>query len=113
MSFYSDMASTADSLINQFGYSVTIKTPTNTGTVYNPTVTWASATATGLKLSYEKSEIDGNLVQAGDVGFLLKGAAVLDTKCRIVDGTAEYQIITVIPVAPGGAVVIQKIQARR
>jgi len=113
MSFYSDLGLLADGLIDQFGYAVTIKTPTNTGTAYNPTVTWASAAVIGLKLSYSKSEIDGNLVQAGDVQFLLKGGAVLDTKCRIVDGSSEYQIITVSQVAPGGISVIQKAQARK
>lgn len=112
----------AQRLITKFGQTGAIRRTTGTSdpnnTPWDPSDDVATTTdyaCTLAVLGYATREIDGSLIQANDrrVYVSTEGLTVSPgTLDRVVIGTAEYQIINVMPLNPAGTVVYYEIQAR-
>lgn len=113
---YATSKATADRLIERFGQAVTLKRPTNTGTSYNPTVSWASHAGRAVVLNYDNRDVDGTRVLATDKRVMLSKASLSiepGPQDRLVIGGVEHGIVSVMPLAPGGTTLLYEIQARR
>ena len=116
MAFYEEMADTASDLIEEFGQAGALRRTVNSGTAYNPTLTPTDHACTLVVSEYKNFEIDGSRVLATDKKVLLSTAAlaiepVLSDKLLI--GGVAHSIVRVMPVSPGGTVVLWELQVRR
>jgi len=125
MTFYADMATTAQELLAEFGQSVTLteSTPGAYDTAQSkpgaPNVTTQSAV--GLIRDYSGRSIDGTLIQAGDrlliVGPSLVGGGALteptvESAVTLADNT-EWTVKRVEAMKPAGTAVAYRLQLRR
>lgn len=71
-------------------------------------------TAYGVTTRYRKSEIDGTVIQSGDVGLLLEVSAttpiVGDT---VTVNSIIYRVMGIDPVSPGGVDILYKLNLRK
>jgi hypothetical protein len=106
---------TVRSLLTKFGYAVTLTrkavgayTP-GTG----PTTTTSTYTGVGVLDGYNKREIDGTTIQAGDVRLYFEG----DTAPVIGDTTtlesAVWRVEDVTPISPGNVAVMWELRLRK
>lgn len=117
MSFYSQLAATAARLLADKGQAVTFSR--TTGATYSPVTgahtggTPTSFTGNGAAFDYNKSEIDGETVQAGDIRLMLEAtsAAPQIDDTATVDGV-EYRVMSVFESSPGGVVTHYEVQLR-
>lgn len=115
--FYSGLAAVATNLLTDKGQAVTINRETSTS--FDPvtgidTVTPSSFSGVGAVFDYHRSEIDGNLIQKGDIRLLLNAVTtepLTDDEITI-DGET-YRVISVKPTSPGGTVVMYELQLRK
>tara|TARA_R110002020_G_scaffold337389_3_gene552872 strand:- start:1187 stop:1540 length:354 start_codon:yes stop_codon:yes gene_type:complete len=97
MSFYSDMAAEASTLLVEFGESVTLKYTTG-GTV-DPvagTVTGAaqSIVANGYPGEFNKNEVDQTNILSTDVRLILEKTAVIPAPNHLIElGGKDYRVI--------------------
>jgi len=116
-SFYSDLAATALRLLIDKGQQVTFTHLTTT--VFDPvlgvrTSSSSTFTAYGAAFDYNKNEIDGTLVQRGDVRFLMEASATEPVLGDTVPVNGiTYRVMNVKPTSPGGVVVIYELQLRK
>ena len=80
MAFYDDMNTVADSLITDKGASLTFGRETSSA--FDPVLgvnTTASSTYTGYAVAtqYKRPEIDGTIIQVGDIKLILQGTATV------------------------------------
>jgi len=115
---YARPAATAKRLLTRFGQVVTIKRTTPgaydpaTGTVSGGTVGYSCA---GAVMNYASRDIDGTLVQRGDVRVLLAPDAAFEPKPGDTVTLADTTVLTVInsrATKPAGLAVLYEIQAR-
>lgn len=117
------LADTIKRLITKHGRSVTLKklsrTPTTsakpwrgTGTTDDPDVT---TTAFAVFIDYKNSEIDGEMIKAGDLMALVAAISGVDLREYnvLTDGTEEWSIMDVELIKPGTIEFLYKIQLRR
>lgn len=120
MSFnYAKSAATAKRLLlTKFGRPLTLSLPDTVedgppgvgGTV----VPGRSITGQGVKLSYNNSEIDGTLIQAGDAKIILEATTEPPANgMRITIDGSEWRVMDFMPLAPADIVVIYTLQVRR
>ena len=106
---YARPAATAKRLLTRFGQVVTIKRTTPgaydpaTGTVSGGTVGYSCA---GAVMNYASRDIDGTLVQRGDVRVLLAPDAAFEPK------PTELTVINAEATKPAGSPVLYEVQAR-
>lgn len=119
MSFdYSKSQATALRLITKFGTTATIiRAGTPTGPDYNPTPgTPVEYACTVVYDQWRADQIDGTLIQQGDLKILVaaSGLAIDPTPAdTFKDGDGkEYAIINVMPLKPGGVVVMHEMNVR-
>lgn len=119
MSFYADIASVSDSLINEFGMPVTLKVPsgsaynTDTGTV---TVTYADQSGYGCVVDFDKDQIDGTKVRIGDKLMLLAPGGVSEPfdGCLVVAGAETWTVVPPVNVtSPAGIACLYQVQLRK
>lgn len=113
---YAILANTATSLLTDNGQNLTFGRETSSG--FNPVTgvdTTASSTYTGYGagFDYKKSEVDGEVIQNGDVRLILQAV----TTAPLIGDTVTYngsvyRVMNVNEVSPGGTVVIYKLQLR-
>ena len=117
MSFYSDLKLTAARLLTDKGQQVTFSREVETA--FNPTTGVVTASTTtytgyGAAFDYSQREIDGVIVQAGDIRFLMEATT---TEPKNGDTTtidsSNYRIMNVNPTSPAGVVVMYEVQLRR
>lgn len=117
MSFYSDLAATAKQLLTDKGQVLTFSRITGT---YDPEAgeeTGASTTTytgNGASFNYNKSEVDGNIIQRGDIRLLLEATATEPVnEDTVVIDSIIYTVKNVSPTSPAGTVVMYELQLRR
>ena len=119
MTFYSDMADTADELITEFGQAVTLKV--SAGAAYDPetgssTVTYTDQAGHGCVVDFDKKLIDGTKVRIGDKLVLLSPLGISEPKDgdQLVIGAETWQLVPPVTVtAPAGVAVLYEVQVRK
>jgi hypothetical protein len=111
MSFdYSEDAATAIEMIAEFGRAMTLRSQTNSGTAWDPTIVNVDTAIVGVMLEYEAHERD-SLIQASDKKVLTTSSPTVAMK--LIDGGVVYEIVSVKPLQPGDTVILSEIQARK
>jgi hypothetical protein len=119
MTFYSDMATTADELITEFGQTVTLKV--SAGAAYDPetgssVVTYTDQSGHGCVVDFDKKLIDGTKVRIGDKLVLLSPLGISEPKDgdQLVIGAETWQLVPPVTVtAPAGVAVLYEVQVRK
>lgn len=116
MSFYSDLAVTARTLLTEFGQNVTF-VRRNLG-VHDP-VTGITAGAGNLIFTgyaaifdYETKLIDGTNIQVGDKNVTLEAGNEPQIDDVMTVGDGDYTVLNVSPLSPAGEVVIYELHVR-
>lgn len=108
---YNNLQATSSRLIDKFGKNVTLRTQTNSGTSYEPTITNSDATIRAVITSFKMGQIDGTLVRADDKQLITASTVAVDQK--IIDGMIEYSIISVDEIKPADTALIYKAVLRK
>lgn len=111
MSFYGDLALTADDLLAEFGQSITIRTntpgsyDTDTGTTALTTV---DTVGNGCVFDYGTNAIDGTLIVLGDKQLLLSPVGMSEPGIDdlAIVGGVTWRITKVKSIAPAGVAVL-------
>ena len=117
MSFYSGLAVVARRLLTTKGQTLTFSRETSTSFdhILGENTTSASTyTGVGAAFDYNSREIDGEVVQRGDIRLILEATTtppIIDDATTI-DGDV-YRIMAVRPISPAGTVVIYEVQLRK
>ena len=115
--FYDSMAATASRLLAEFGQSVTFTHPVTD--IFDPVTgietpgTPVSIPGYGAAFDYMHSEIDGTLIQRGDIRFLFEStttAPVIGDTVTI--DSVVYRVMDSKPTKPAGSTVLQELQLR-
>src|SRR5574343_103680 len=117
MTFYSDMADTADELLTEFGQTVTLNR-VMTG-AYDPATGSASTststqTGRGAIFDYKTADIDNSLIKQGDKRLLLSpdGITAVTTGDAVVISSVTYTVTMVKQINPAGTVVMYDVNLR-
>lgn len=118
MSFYGELALTADDLLKEFGQAVTIRTQTpgeydpETGT---SAITPVDTVGNGCVFDYGTNAIDGTMIVQGDKQLLLSpvGMATPDIGSIAIIGDDQWNIVSVKTTAPAGVAVLFECQLRK
>ena len=116
MSFYVNLAVTAERLLTKFGATLTFTRPTTVA--FDPVLGAATGDATtftgiGCKFGYRASEIDGVQVQRGDVRLICNAMAtapLIDDSVSL--DSVSYRVMDVEVVKPAATGIIYKLQVR-
>ena len=125
MTFYSNLAATAQRLVNQFGGPVTLRRP-DAGT-YDPVTGEGTAGAPtdyplkGLLLDYKSigsgmKYAEGTEIRADDKRLLLaaEGLAITpEPTDRAIVGAVSYQVVNIKKINPAGTPVLYELQVRK
>jgi hypothetical protein len=114
---YLAMDKVASNLLKKFGVEVTFTQQTETG--FNagtgtPTFTTVVFTANAIRSFYDKREIDGTNIIAGDIKLTINNPATIPKvgdKCAI-NGSAVQRVMEVTPISPAEENIIFTIQLR-
>lgn len=112
---YAAARATAERLIAKFGQTANIRRLSTTGDDWNPTITTTDYACTLAVVDYTSREIDGTQIRAGDKKAIIstQGLAISPTTDdRLVIGSEVHEIVRIMPLSPGGTVVIWQAQAR-
>lgn len=117
MSIFSAVSKVSGKILNKFGVEATFTQETSTS--FDPvlgadTVTSVIFTGYGVKSEYSKAEIDGTVIQNGDVKFILE---LTETVPKVgdkvtINGSLSYRIMNIKHVAPSEEDVIYILQLR-
>lgn len=115
--FYGNLAAVATRLLTSKGQSITFSREVQSA--FNPTTGVATTSTTtfsgyGAAFDYNSSEIDGEIIQKGDIRLVLEATAtapIIGDTCTI-DSDA-YRAMNVKPTSPAGTPVIYEVQLRR
>lgn len=117
MTFYSDLASTAKELLEEFGCQVTLTYAESQA--YDPesgssTKQGYAYTGTGVKLDYESKDIDGTNILSSDQRVLIAVDIPVVPKAGniLLIGSKEWTVINSKPLDPGGEAVLYDVQVR-
>ncbi len=113
---YQPIQSRATSLIKRFGREYTFTRETDTA--YDPasgdsTSATATYTSSLVWLNFNRSEIDGDSVRAGDAAPIMESANAPMQGDTLIHQGVKWRIERVETVEPGDTVVIYKLQVRR
>ncbi len=115
MTFYGDLASVALRLLKSKGQQVTFSRETSTAfdpaTGSNQTTT-STYTAYGASFSYNRSEIDGTIVQKNDIRFVMDSTTEPKNGDTTTIDSNVYRVMNVKPTSPAGTAVIYEAQLR-
>lgn len=112
---YARSVATAQRLIANFGQAATLRRKTLTGTAYDPTVATTDYDCTVVVENYRYFEVDGTRILAKDKKVFLSTAGLTITPAvgdQILIESIVHQIINLMPLSPGGTVVMYELQAR-
>lgn len=115
MSFYGDLSSVAQELIDEFGRAVTIRTYTSYGDNYDPTrVSDDYPNIKAVFADHSLGDIDGTRIKSGDKLLVIISPVALVTGMKILDGGIEYSVIPPLEeVKPGDTTVLYLANVRR
>ena len=118
MSFYSDLTDVASRILGDKGQIATITQTVSAGfdpaTGTNIPDSEITFTGYGASFGYNKSEIDGALIQNGDIRFMFEATTIEPTvgNTTVIDDIT-YRVMNVNKTAPDGTVVKYELQLRR
>lgn len=118
MSFYGDLANTADELLKEFGQPVTIRT--QTPGEYDPAtgtsaITTVDTVGNGCVFDYGANAIDGTMIVAGDKQLLLSPVGMSEPGIDdlAIIGGIQWRIVSVKALSPAGVAVLFECQLRK
>lgn len=117
MTFYTGLKSVASSLLQSKGQQVTFSRKVSSGfdpVLGNNTTNTTTFTGYGAAFDYNQSELDGSIVQNGDIRFLMESttsAPELGDTATI--NSVIYRVMNVKPLSPAGTVVSYEVQLRK
>lgn len=115
--FYTNLKATAKRLLIDKGQQITLSREVSSG--FNPvtgenTSSVTAFTGYGAAFNYNKTEIDGTVIEAGDIRFILEAT---DTAPESGDETTIdsliYRVMGVKVTSPSGVPVIYELQLRK
>jgi len=118
MSFYTGLKGTAAKLLKSKGQLVTITISVDASFDHVLGIDTPAAdvtfTAYGAAFDYKKRDIDGTLIKAGDIRFLMEAKETEPAiGGNIVIDSVTYRIIDLTPTSPAGVVVMYELQLRK
>jgi hypothetical protein len=118
VSFYTDMAATANALIVEFGASASLAR--ETPGAYDPATGTSTPTETVQPVrccvfDYDRQAIDGTLILQGDKQVYMSAVGVTPPAAGdiLTWQGAAYTVIAVKPLAPAGVDTLHTLQVRR
>jgi len=118
VTFYAGLADTAARLLADKGQTISFSR--QTGATFDPVLGAESGgsltafTGNGAAFGYNNAEIDGTVVQRGDVRLIVESTSTVpeqNDECTV--DSVVYRVMNVEPISPGGTTVINKIQLRK
>lgn len=118
MSFYPALAATASRLLAEKGQTISFSRLT--GATFDPVLgsnsggSTTTFTGNGAAFNYANAEIDGTVVQMGDVRLIVESTTTapdVNDECTV--DSVVYRVMNVEPIAPAGITVINKVQLRK
>ena len=103
----------ATEMIGENGRSMLLRTFTQSGDPWSPSLTPVDTPIIGLQTGWTRSDRDQFLIETGDIKIMIDSSVEPSTAGRIVDGSVDYSIIDFVTVAPGEQAILYKVQARR
>ena len=103
----------ATAAISEHGRSMLLRTFTQSGDPWSPSLTPVDTPVVGLQTGWTRSDRDQFLIETGDIKILIDSNVEPSTAGRIVDNNVDYSIIDFATVAPGEQTIFYKVQARR
>ena len=103
----------ATEMIGENGRSMLLRTFTQSGDPWSPSLTPVDTPIIGLQTGWTRSDRDQFLIETGDIKIMIDSSVEPSTAGRIVDGSVDYSIIDFVTVAPGEQTIFYKVQARR
>ena len=103
----------ATAAISEHGRSMLLRTFTQSGDPWSPSLTPVDTPIIGLQTGWTRSDRDQFLIETGDIKILIDSNVEPSTAGRIVDNNVDYSIIDFATVAPGEQAILYKVQARR
>ncbi|MAX61555.1 MAG: hypothetical protein CMK46_06965 [Porticoccus sp.] len=112
--FYDRLNATAQRLISTYGKAATVVRLVKTGPAHAPVITDDPYPCQIVEAGYKLSLISETLIQVGDkMGLISTTIAIVpDTKDKIVIDGARYNFAEVMPLNPGGTVLLYEFLAR-
>jgi len=117
MAFYDDMAAVANTLIDEFGQTITLQRKTD-GTFDNVTGVEAGGstsliTQKGIVSQYKSDLIDGQRIQSGDRMLILDNTQTPVLTDKVLVGAEYWSIIDIVAKNPAGTPLVYFVQARK
>lgn len=117
--FYTGLQSTAAALLRDKGMTMTLHK--RTPGAYAPsaaaaTVAEVDHTCTGAQFDFPAAQIDGTMIQRGDLKVVLSAQGLTvepDSGDMLTAASVKRNVIAVKPIAPAGTVVAYILQVRR
>lgn len=106
-------------LLTKKGQPVTLVKAGNPSTGYDENGDPISATpdvtisGVGASLNYSINEIDGTVIQSGDCKLLFQGDGSPEVDMTVTLSSIKWRIVAVMPLSPGGIVVMYELQLRK
>ncbi len=111
---YAKIAATASALIEKFGRPLSLRRYNKTGgNAWDPVTSIVDQPVTGVVREYTVAEIGALGIPAGDQVVILAGNALPAIDQKIVDGSAEMEIISITTVKPGDTGLVHFLQVRK
>jgi len=113
---YQALATRVGNLIEKMGKPLTLRS--YSAATYDPvTMIHTAGAATdvavyGVEERFRSYEIDGTLIKGGDRKFIVASDIVPTLAMKMVESSAEYQIVAVSPLQPGTVTLYYEIQVR-
>lgn len=117
MSFYSGLVTVAQRLLISKGKLLTFSRETSSA--FDPilghnTVSVSTYTGNGAAFDYNHREIDGEIIQRGDIRLILEATTTAPTiNDSVTIDSDVYRVMEVRPISPAGTVVVYEIQLRK
>ena len=118
MTFYTDAADDASTLITEFGQTATWSHDNNDGS-FNPATgqmsgnTTTAFSAKGVLLDFETNRIDGASILMTDSKLLMEVGSKPEINDVVTVNSIAYQVIMVNEINPAGTPVMYEVQLRK
>jgi len=113
---YTGLKTTATNLIQNFGgtVSLVVITPGTYNTATGETDNTETETeVSGVKIDFNKNEIDGTIVKANDIKIYLPADTTISKTDKIKLSGNTYNIIDIKEVKPGDTILYYELQVRK
>lgn len=114
---YTALAARTEKMIARYGKPLTLRS--YSAATYDPaTMTYTAGSAVdvsavGVEEQYRAEHVDGTLIKAGDVKFMVSSSVEPTTSMKLISGLVEWNIISVQAIKPADTALYYVIQARK